>query len=311
MAQSLYARAAGRGFPVIDFGGQTGQGRLQSSGGGVLSWQDHASTGPGTRGYDLAAGQSSRQFGAAQPGDTGLEWVYDAPLWGLPAGTRPDALPRTQTADAEPAGPETPVAGHLMFGQYQGGVTIPGHAAPLPNLPMSSPYDHEQESLYFEEENEVHGVNFGGHAQRNDIPYLTQIPGWSHLPVNEGGSTGLQPLTGPIRAQAGLDAVQGYGGGGPGPGGINDAHQYGYWQDQAEYPLDIAPVIVSAGEVPFVTELPQMFTATDPTTTGVPADYGYTAPLVNMVPQAPYEPPPVASGSPLPDGQPAYTASFW
>ena len=31
----------------------------------------------------------------------------------------------------------------------------------------------------------------------------------------------LQPLTGQIRSNAGLDAVQGYGGGGPGPGGVN------------------------------------------------------------------------------------------
>lgn len=311
MARSLYARVASRGFPAVDFGGQTGQGASQSWGGGVLTWQDHGPSGAGTRGYDLAAGQSSRQFPAAQPGDAGLEWVNDAPMWGLPAGTRPAELPHAQTADAPPAGPRTPVAGHLMFGQYQGGVEGPSHAAPFPNLPMGSPWNHEQDVLYFEEENEVHGVNFGGHAARNDIPFLPDMPGWSHEPENEGGSTNLQPLSGPIRAQAGLDAVQGYGGGGPGPGGTNADKQYGYWRDESRQAVDIRPVMVNAAEIPFRTELPQMFTATDQTTTGPPVDYGYAAPTVNMIPQAPYEPPPVASGGPLPAGQPAWAGSFW
>lgn len=312
MARSVYARAAARGFPAIDFGGQTGVGRTASWGGGVLSWQDHGRSGAETRGYDLSAGQSSRVFGtAAQQSDTGAEWINDAPLWGLGGETRPDELPRTQSDDLEPLGPRLPASGTLNFEQYDGGVQMPTHAAPFPNLPMDSPWDHSQQILYFEEENEVHGVNFGGHRQRNDIPQVRQIPGWSHLPVNDPGSTNLQPLTGPIRAQAGLDAVQGYGGGGPGPGGVNDAHQWGYWQDQAEYPVDITPVIVSAGEVPFRTELPQMFTATDQTTIGPPLNYGYVAPTVNTVPQAPYEPSPVLSGGPLPAGDPAYAASFW
>src|SRR5215469_2146133 len=106
MAQSVYARAASRGFPAIDFGGQTGEGRTISSAGGVLSWQDHGRSGAETRGYDLSAGQSSRVFGtAAEPGETGLEWVYDAPLWGLGGGDREDALPRAETSELDPAGP--------------------------------------------------------------------------------------------------------------------------------------------------------------------------------------------------------------
>ena len=312
MAQSIYARAASRGFPAIDFGGQTGEGRTASSGGGVLSWQDHSRSGAETRGYDLSSGQSSRQYDPAAPGDTGADWILDAPLWGLPGGTRPDELPRTESDGLPPQGPRLPASGTLEFGQYQGGLEMPTHAAPFPNLPMGNPYDHAQVIEYFEEENAIHGVNFGGHRQRNDIPQLKQIPGWSHLPVNDGGSTDLQPLTGPIRSQAGLDAVQGYGGGGPGPGGTNDAHAWGYWQDQAEYPVDITPVIVSAGEVPFRTELPQMFVASDQTVGGPRTiDFGYVAPTVNTIPQAPYEPSPVLSGGPLAAGDPAYAGSFW
>lgn len=323
MARSVYARAAARGFPALDREGQTGMGRLQSWGGGVLGWQphgpapfpwEHGPTGQGTRGYDLAAGVSSRTFGtAAEMGETGLEWVQDAPLWGLAGGTRPDELPRTETPDAEPAGPRLPASGHLFFEQYDGGLAVPTHAAPFPNRPMSSPYNHEQESLYWEEENEVHGVSYGGYAQRTgQFGFFPQLHDWTHEPENSPGGSNLQPLSGPIRAQAGLDPVQGYGGGGRGPGGLNATRQFGYWRDEQRQGADIRPVIVSAGEIPFVTELPQMFTATDATTIGQPVTYGYNAPTVQVAgPQAPYEVPPVARGVPLPAGPPAYAGSFW
>src|SRR6266704_2975301 len=95
MPRPVAARAAQRGFPVFDFAGQTGQGRLPDStappakaGLPAAPWTD-----PNT---DLGS------VPAVLPPPE--EYVLGLSLWGLPAAANPDDTPRTHAAPlADPA----------------------------------------------------------------------------------------------------------------------------------------------------------------------------------------------------------------
>jgi hypothetical protein len=124
------------------------------------------------------------------------------------------------------------------------------HAAPLADPAL----------LAAGEGTDLHAPAFTGAAERHH-------PG-TQLAMRQGRVEGrgssadtLQPLTGQIRSMGGYDAVQGYGGGGPGPGGVNEPQ--GPTTDQLAFGGETYHnVMVSAAEVPFLAPGGDQFIAT-------------------------------------------------
>ena len=258
MPRPVAARAARRGFPVFDFAGQTGQGRLPDStappakaGLPAAPWTD-----PNT---DLGS------VPAVLPPPE--EYVLGLSLWGLPAAANPDDTPRTHTA---------PLADPALLAAGEG--------------------------------TDLHAGLFTGAAERHH-------PG-ANLAMRQGRAGGhgssadtLQPLTGQIRSQAGYDAVQGYGGGGPGPGGVNEPQ--GPATDQMIFGGETYHnVMVSAAEVPFLVAGTDQFIAAAPEFP--PYAASFDGPTASVRAQdvvgadVPDQGPP-AGQSPVP----AYATSFW
>jgi hypothetical protein len=191
------------------------------------------------------------------------DYVQGSVLWGLPGAANPSDTPLT-------------------------------HAAPMadPTLPLGE---------YYAETDATHAGEFNGWDLRQHAGTLLSFGQSEDLaPGSPAGP--LQPLTGQIRTMGRFDGVQGYGGGGDGPGGTN---QYMPLTVQdTSYPGPEGQVtFVSAAEVPFLVADPFQFIAAEPSLppfTGV-----YDAPRTSVLAQdvisadTPAQGPPVGAGSGL------------
>lgn len=197
----LYQRVAARGFPSAVIAGQTGVGALESQG----SPQDprHGDVTPGTPGYTT---QVLPQFSPDTPAD-----LY------IPVGLGFHGLPGT-LVNPDQTIATVPVS--LPDGTWSRG----DHAAPVPGWAPSPNYvtseaDADAMAVLRDNSTEIHGVNFGSLAQRqpNDVTDIAYTAWYS----NDPGANVAQPIRGQLQGMGGYDATQGYGGGGPGEGGIN------------------------------------------------------------------------------------------
>lgn len=257
MAQPVQARAAARGFPVYDTGGQTGQGALPDS-----------TAPPPAAGLPAAAWTDPNQDPGSVPAalPPPQEYQLGLTMWGLSGAGNPNDTPRSHAAPfADPA--------QLAAGIDEG----------------------------------THGPLFTGVAVRNDIG--TSAAMRQRRQGGQGSTADTQqPLTGQIRSQGGYDAVQGYGGGGPGPGGVNDPQ--GPATDLMTFGGETYHnVMVSAGETPFLTAGADQFIASAPEFP--PYMPAYDVPTANVTAQAVVGTDTPAQGTPLSPALPAYANSFW
>ena len=195
MATGLYGRVQARGFPVS----------------------------PAYAGSPEVVAQASleAQGGTADPSHASQRW--GPPTSTLP-GFAPEGPPPPQLeVRADIPGPGAPSDPNQSPGYGPG--TFRSHAAPWPQPVLTAdPADtarRAQESLT------IHGVDFGGRKLQE---YAGVVPQDDGLPMNPSGTedygaSGQAPLSGAARVLGGLDSVQGYGGGGDGPGGVN-SHGY-------------------------------------------------------------------------------------
>lgn len=260
MAQSIYARAAARGFPAFNYGGQTGQGALQDS-----------TAPPPSVGLPNAPYVNPNTDPASVPAALPLpeEFQLGLTMWGLPGAVNPDDTPRT-------------------------------HAAPFadPTVPVG---------VYVAEANAAHGPIFTGVAERQPVALASMRQGRTGGQGSHADT--LQPLTGQIRANAGFDAVQGYGGGGPGPGGVNDPQ--GPTTDLMTFGGESyhGAAFVNAAEKPFLSTDAVQFIATAPELP--PYMPTYDVPTANVSAQATIGTDTPAQGPSLGSSLPAYAGSFW
>lgn len=175
MPQSLQARVAGRGYPVFDAAGQSGQGHLPDS---------TLPSGPPVGSADPAWVNPANDPGW-QPGTLGPpDALVMGGMFGLPGGWKLDDTPRT-------------------------------HAAPMadPTLPRGIDYI---------EADATHEPVFNGPEVRRDVGTVAQLGGFAQQLAEGNGQVILAGgIPGQLRGNAPFDAVQGYGGGGKGPGGTN------------------------------------------------------------------------------------------
>lgn len=261
MARSLYARAAGRGFPAYDASGQTGQGALQDATAPpqVAGRPDAPWVNPNTDPASVPASLPAPQ-----------EYQLGLGLWGLPAAANPD---------------DTPL----------------DHAAPAADPTVG-------EAAYTAEYNAAHAPLFTGVAVRHSPGELLAMD--QGRVGGEGSSTAIMaPVNPAMRGQAGFDAVQGYGGGGPGPGGVNEPQ--GPVTDQMTFGgYTYHNVFVSAAEVPFLSAETTQFIAAAPELP--PYAPTYDAPTASVTAQQPTGPDVPATGPALaPDAGYAYAPGFW
>lgn len=261
MARSLYARVAGRGFPVFNASGQTGQGALPDS-----------TAPPARAGKPEGGWRDPNQDPASQPAVQSPPQLYvvgGVSLWGLPGAANPDNTPKD-------------------------------HAAPFadPTADIGS---------YYAEADATHAATFTGPRVRNDVPSVRQFA-LEHRVAQGGDRSDQQPLAGPIRANAGFDAVQGYGGGADGPGGVNKTMPVTV--ENKDYPGVLYDTYVSAGEVPFLSAEVAQFVAKDPHLPSWTGG-GFDVPTANVSTQEPTEADMPAQGRPLAATAPAYAGSFW
>lgn len=257
MPASVYQRASQRGFPVFDYGGQTGQGALPDStapppaaGLPSAAWTD-PNTDPGS-------------IPAALPPPQ--EYVLGLSLWGLPGAPNPDNTPQT-------------------------------HAAPLA----------DPAELAAGEGTDLHQSPFTGVEVRHH-PGTKLIRRQGRVGGQGSSADTLQPLTGQIRSNAGKDAVQGYGGGGPGPGGVNSVQgpttDLTTWDGETYH-----NVFVSAAEVPLLVPSADQFIATAPELP--PYAPTFDAPTATVRAQDVSGADTPAQGPAVGAGLPAYLTSFW
>jgi hypothetical protein len=258
MAQTLQERAAGRGFPVFDYAGQSGQGALQ----------DATAPAPAA-GLDSGTWTDPNQDPGSVPAPaiTPEEFQLGLTLWGLSGAINPDDTPRS-------------------------------HAAPFT----------DPAQLAVGEDGGTHGPLFTGVAERQPVT----LGRFRESRVQGEGShaDNLEPLTGQIRANAGRDAVQGYGGGGPGPGGVNDPQ--GPVTDVQVFPGETYTPFVNAAEKPFLTPEAAQFIATAPELP--PYMPTWDAPTTTVSAQQVAGTDTPAQGAELPAAAaalPAYAGSFW
>jgi hypothetical protein len=256
MAQSVTARAAGRGFPVFDRSGQSGQGALPDS-----------SAPPPRTGLPTGQWTDPNTDPASVPASMPPpeEYVLGLSMWGLPAAANPDDTPRS-------------------------------HAAPFA----------DPAALAAGEGGDLHAAVFNGPAERRPVTLPTMR---QSRDGGQGSSADtLQPLTGQVRSNAGYDAVQGYGGGGPGPGGVNSvqgpATDLTVWGGETYH-----NVTVSAAEVPFLTAGADQFIATAPELP--PYMPTYDVPTASVSAQDAVGTDTPAQGPALGAGSGVAAASFW
>jgi hypothetical protein len=312
MAQSLQERVAARGFPVYDTSGQSGQGALQSS-----------TTLPAVTGLPSSAWTDPDQDPAAVPAvlPAPEEYVLGLSLWGLPAAPNPDSTPHMDEYDSGRADPEVfPSAAArgdsahvpvLQAGYPQG----PAHAAPL----IDPPTDEPSRWLAYVESDATRAPGIDTSEEVLNPAYGSGDVGWQgvmaqdHVGPREGnGQSTQEPMHGQHRALASHDAVQGYGGGGKGPGGTNLPQ---LTEDHRDYPGSFysADAFVQAGEVPFlVADAAQFDFRLQPgraAWTGV----GWSFPMTTVRAQDPVTSDVPSQGAPLAPagGSYAYAPGFW
>ena len=192
-------------------------------------------------------------------------------LWGLSGSLNPDKTPRT-------------------------------HAAPFadPTLPVGE---------YYLEADAAHAYTRGGPEERRNIPSVATFR-LDHVTADGGSGGPLQPLSGQIRSQAGYDAVQGYGGGADGPGGVNATMPL--HTEQRLYPGNgySADNHVNASEVPFLVPGADQFIAQAPEL-GPWMGGMYDGPTASVRTQDIITGDTPAQGGPVGQGLPAYATSFW
>lgn len=271
MAQSVVQRAAQRGFPVFGANGLSGQGALQDS-----------TAPPPAAGLPTSTWVNPVNDPGSVPASLPPpeEFTLGLTLWGLPAAQNPDNNPKSAPDQFSPEGNS--------------------HAAPFadPSLPVGE---------YFAEADAAHADVFTGPDVRNDIGTLTRF-GLQRSLIEGNGETILQKLTGQVRTNAGMDGQQGYGGGGPGPGGTNLPE---LTVEERDYPGETYTTFVNAAEVPFLSAEADQFIAYAPelpTFTGV-----YDVPTANVSAQAAVIADAPAQGHPLPQAAQGYTyvPGFW
>lgn len=200
------------------------------------------------------------------------EYQLGAGLWGLPAGANPD---------------------DGVYGPH--------------GVPMADPT--ADEASYIAEATGAHGPVFNSAAIRHHPGTLEHMD--QGRQGGQGSSAAIQvPLPPPMRALGGFDAVQGYGGGGPGPGGVNEPQ--GPATDLMTFGghAFTADSFVSAGEVPFLSVSADQFIASAPELP--PYAPAYDVPTANVSAQAVVAVDTPALGPSLSPGAPGvYVPGFW
>jgi hypothetical protein len=183
------------------------------------------------RGYPLPAAYSDSpeavyQAALANQGGT-ADPAHGERVYGLP----PSTLHGYQPEGPGPVGveilgdipgPGSPSDPNQSPGYGPG--TFRSHAAPWPQ-PVLSAHDPDAPARRAQESREIHAVDFGslklsqfqGNATGNGSDYNPMNPSGTE----DYGASNQAPLQGAQRVLGGRDAVQGYGGGGSGPGGVN------------------------------------------------------------------------------------------
>lgn len=197
MASGIYGRVLARGFPVpaafsddaevVSAAALAAQGGWADPAHGEVSWGASPSTLTG--------------FAAEGPGEIGVEIAGDLPGPG-------ELRDPNQTPGYGPG-------------------TLRTHAAPWPGW-AGSYHDHDALEVLHGNSREIHAADFGGLKLQDYSP--GESPGGTLLPMDPSGTedygdSNQAPLSGAQRVLGGRDAVQGYGGGGSGPGGVDG---YGY-----------------------------------------------------------------------------------
>lgn len=193
-------------------------------------------------------------------------------MWGLPGGVNPDDTPHT-------------------------------HAAPMADFTLPQPE-------YWAEADATHAPLFSGPQVRMHPGTLAAFP--MERFYGEGGGRSVQdPADGASgKALGGLDAVQGYGGGGAGPGGLNPAMPH--VTDQRAYPGEtyVNASYVQAAEVPFLVPEVTQFIASAPELP--PYSPPYAVPTANVSAQVTTGPDVPATGPALaPETGYVYTPGYW
>ena len=223
---------------------------------------------------------------------------------GEPAGTWTDPNTDPASVGATLAPPQEFIVGGLwgLSGSQNPDKTPRTHAAPFadPTLPVGE---------YYQEADAAHAADFGAYEDRliQSTKYHRPL---DHVLGEGSGPSNLQPLTGQIRSQAGLDGVQGYGGQGDGPRGTNASMPIAV--DQRNYPgkFYAADAYVNAAEVPLIVTDALQFIASAP-------EFGpwlggmYNGPTASVKAQDVTQADSPAMGPPLSQGSPAYVTSFW
>lgn len=232
---NLYQRTASRGFPVFDLSGQTGTGalkdktRLPERAGLAAPGQVYPVNDPANTPAVLDA-----------PG----EFIFGGSLWGLSAGVNADTTPHgveytTRTPGSIGPTGSTPeaVLHDPNDDPYPQG---PYHDAPLIDPGMAT---NTEATL---REGVTGGQIFDAYIEADTVRdpkidsseevLLSNYPNWGSeaggfqgvirrdwvQPAEGNEQTPQEKMTGSNRAlNSGFDAVQGYGGGGKGPGGTN------------------------------------------------------------------------------------------
>lgn len=202
------------------------------------------------------------------------EYQLGLSLWGLGGEINPDNTPRT-------------------------------HAAPIadPTLPIGE---------YYAEADATHADEFTGTLLTNPGSGQSWVGDSYEMQYERslipGSDQTLQAsVPDQLKSLNGFDAVQGFGGGGDGPGGTN-ADMPLMYQD-AEFPgPEGNPVFISPAEVPFIVPSADQFIPTDPAlgTWASP----YDAPTTNVQQQQSVGTDSPAQGAPL-SSVPMYSGSFW
>lgn len=197
MPGGLYGRVQARGFPVpaaySDSPGAVAQAALESQGGpadpahGEITWGQSPSTLYG--------------FALEGPGPVGTQILGDIPGPG-------ELLDPDQTPGYGPG-------------------TFRSHAAPHMTGFAGSYHDVDAVAEMHQNSRRIHAADFGGAKLQDFNPGVSpggelEMDPWTS---EDYGDSNQPPLDGAQRVLGGKDAVQGYGGGGSGPGGVNG---YGY-----------------------------------------------------------------------------------
>jgi hypothetical protein len=216
MANGLYKRVAGRGFPSSVVAGMTGAGALESQGSTV----DPEHGGSHTL-YQGSAQQTLTGFKSEGPPDPTL--VILEGVWGLSGSVYdPDQTPGY--------GP----------GEFR------THAAPRPgHAGQDHGWTPEMEQLH-EASQEIHSQDFGALRQRTQVPN----PGIVEPPIdqwtnNSPGVSAQAPLTGGQRVLGGRDAIQGY----------DLRNQYGFdagHKDRTTIEGNVVNAYIDPSERPFI-----------------------------------------------------------